>query len=118
MPISKEEAVGQIIGVLFAGSETTANMISECIYELAIQPHIQENLRSELKKFYSVHGRSPAFEDLMSATALPYLDAVARETVRTKAVLREIGRMVSVLSRLTFVLSSVDADYFRPFMMT
>jgi hypothetical protein len=38
----------------------------------------------------------------MSASALPFLDAVTRETLRTKPALREVGRMV----RLYFLCSS------------
>ena len=62
-----------------------------------MQPHIQDKLRTELKAFQAQHGRFPGFEDLMSATTFPYLDAVMRETSRKKAVLREIGRMVNSL---------------------
>ncbi|KAF8994998.1 cytochrome P450 [Cyathus striatus] len=94
-PISKEEAIAQIIGVLFAGSETSANVISECLYELALQTDIQEKLRRELVKFNAEKGHFPGFEDFMSATALPYLDGVVRETLRTKAVLREINRIAA-----------------------
>lgn len=41
---------------------------------------------------------------MTSPTALPYLDAVVRETLRTKAVLREIGRMVSNVDKTQFFL--------------
>ena len=69
-------------------------VVQECIYELARNPAIQTRLRTELADFRSRHGRFPGFEDLMSGSALPYFEAVIRETLRTKAVLREIGRMV------------------------
>ncbi|KAF8494762.1 cytochrome P450 [Gautieria morchelliformis] len=92
-PISKDEAVARITSVMFAGSETTANVTSECIYELARNPGIQKQLRTELLDFQSRHARFPNFDDLMSGSALPYLEAVTRETLRTKAVLREIGRV-------------------------
>lgn len=36
----------------------------------------------------------PGVKDLLSPTTFPSLDAVIRESPRTKAVLREIGRMV------------------------
>lgn len=38
----------------------------------------------------------------MSGTALPYFEQVIRETLRTKAVLREIGRMVRILCIVEF----------------
>ncbi|PFH47745.1 hypothetical protein AMATHDRAFT_66969 [Amanita thiersii Skay4041] len=90
--ITKEEAVAQIIGILFAGSETTANMITECLYELANHSDIQTKLRQELAEFKATTGRDPGVEDISNASILPYLDAVTRETFRTKAVLREISR--------------------------
>jgi len=93
-PISKDEAVAQIIGLLFAGSETTANVIAECLYELSRQPAVQNKLREELFSFQATHGHEPTYDDLMSKTDLPYLDAVTQEIIRTKAVLTEISRAV------------------------
>ncbi|PFH47746.1 hypothetical protein AMATHDRAFT_42724 [Amanita thiersii Skay4041] len=82
----------QIIGILFAGSETTANMIAECIYELAAHPHIQMKLRQELAAFKAATGRDPGIEDILNGSVLPYFDAVSRETFRTKSVLRQVSR--------------------------
>ncbi|PBK62201.1 cytochrome P450 [Armillaria solidipes] len=81
---------GQIIGILFAGSETTANVITECLYEMARNPSIQRRLRTELIDFEVTNGHKPAHEDLINSS-LPYLDAVTWETMRTKAVLTEIS---------------------------
>ncbi|GJJ08426.1 hypothetical protein Clacol_002642 [Clathrus columnatus] len=92
-PISKEEAIAQIIGVMFAGSETTANVVVECLYELAKHPSIQTRLREEFHSFQAQSGHFPTYEELMNGSSLPYFEAVIRETLRTKAVLREIGRM-------------------------
>ncbi|KAF8462798.1 cytochrome P450 [Gautieria morchelliformis] len=96
--ISKEEAVAQ-----------------ECIYELARNPGIQKQLRTELMDFQSRHGRFPNFEDLMSWSALPYLEAVTRETLRTKAVLREIGRVAveDDIIPLHFPISTTGAKEVR-----
>ncbi|KAK0185513.1 cytochrome P450 [Armillaria mellea] len=92
--IAPDVAVAQIIGVLFAGSETTANVITECLYEMACNPSIQRRLRTELIDFEVATGRKPAHEDLINSS-LPYLDAVTRETMRTKAVLTEISRVAA-----------------------
>ncbi|KAJ3846583.1 cytochrome P450 [Lentinula lateritia] len=91
-PISQEEAVAQIIGILFAGSETTANVICECFHELARQPEIQHRLREELSRFEALHGHPPGHDDLMNPAVLPYFDAVTKETMRTKAILVNISR--------------------------
>ncbi|PCH41962.1 cytochrome P450 [Wolfiporia cocos MD-104 SS10] len=90
--MSRDRAIAQIVGVLFAGYETTANVIGECLYELARCPQVQEKLRKELVQFISKTGREPTFDDLFIGTQLPYLDAVTRETLRTKAVLMVIAR--------------------------
>ncbi|TFY80391.1 hypothetical protein EWM64_g3618 [Hericium alpestre] len=92
--VSRDEAVAQLISILFAGSETVANVLGELLYELARQPAIQDKLRQELLDFQSKYGRSPNYEDLTKSTSntLPYLDAVTRETMRCKATLMDIAR--------------------------
>ncbi|EIN09200.1 cytochrome P450 [Punctularia strigosozonata HHB-11173 SS5] len=90
--LTKEEAIAQIIGILFAGSETVANVISELFLELARQPRIQDKLRDELLEFERRTGGPPKLDDLTSPTALPYLEAVTREVLRVKAVLMVISR--------------------------
>ncbi|KAI0960740.1 hypothetical protein AcV7_000040 [Taiwanofungus camphoratus] len=91
-PMDRDLAVAQIIGVIWAGHETTANVIVECLYELLRYPDIQNKLRDELLAFARMTGREPTYDDLTSGTHLFYLDAVTRETMRTKAVLMTITR--------------------------
>ncbi|KAK1225670.1 hypothetical protein PQX77_011384 [Marasmius sp. AFHP31] len=92
---SEDITVAHIIGVLFAGSETTANVIIDCFYELSTHPEIQKKLRAELSAFESTTGRQAGYEDLMSPTTLPYLDAVIREAIRTRAVLASVSRVAA-----------------------
>ena len=70
----------------------------ECLYELSEKPDVQDRLRKELLDFEAEVGRAPAYEEIMGAHCLPYLDAVVREACRTKAVLMEISRVVSIIS--------------------
>ncbi|KAH9942038.1 hypothetical protein B0H21DRAFT_824192 [Amylocystis lapponica] len=91
-PMEHDLAVGQIVGVLFAGYETTSNVTAECLYELARHPDIQTKLREELVGFAERTGHAPTFDDLMGGAQLEYLDAVTRETLRTKAPLVTIAR--------------------------
>ncbi len=109
----------QIIGILFAGSETIANVLGvgvlqildmpqsrnltilvlylqEFLYEMAHQPLIQQKLRQELTEFETQHGALPTFNDLLASgkDRLKYLDAVTMEVMRCKAVLMDIARMV------------------------
>ncbi|KZT02809.1 cytochrome P450 [Laetiporus sulphureus 93-53] len=82
-PMTRETAIGHLVGMLFAGYETTANVIAECLYELARQPRVQTRVQDELARFERNVGRKPTYDDLMSATHLIYFDAVTRETLRT-----------------------------------
>lgn len=56
---------------------------------------VQDKLRTELVEFERSSGRTPVYEDLMSVSTFPYLDAVIRELSRTKPVLMAITRGVS-----------------------
>ena len=70
-------------------------LAKEFLYEMAIQPHIQQKLREELLDFEAHHGAFPSFNDLTASGKehLRYLDAVTMETMRCKAVLMDISRM-------------------------
>ncbi|KAH9916921.1 cytochrome P450 [Fomitopsis serialis] len=89
--MDRDTAIANMCAVIFAGYETTANILSECLYELAKQPAIQDKLRAELEAFIEEKGREPNYDDL-TGSELPYLDAVAREAMRTKAVLLTVTR--------------------------
>ncbi|CCM04915.1 uncharacterized protein FIBRA_07112 [Fibroporia radiculosa] len=91
-PLDREQAIATIIGVIFAGYETTANVIIETLYELSRSPNMQTQLRNEIEAFCERTGREPTCDDLVNATQLPFLDAVVRESLRTKAVLTTIAR--------------------------
>lgn len=89
--LTDDELIGQMSTLLFAGFETTTYAISRILWLLASRPYAQARLRSEIraaKQAYLAEGRSPAeawedvslsYDDLM---ALPYLDALLRETLR------------------------------------
>ncbi|KAF9812294.1 hypothetical protein IEO21_06268 [Rhodonia placenta] len=77
--LSDAEVLAQIPTFLAAGHETTSNSTAWCLYALAQHPAVQSALRDEL---LSVPTDSPSMDDL---NALPYLDAVVRETMRLHA---------------------------------
>ena len=47
-----KEVVGQAIGMLLAGYETTANALAYTSYLLALNPDIQEKLQSEIDNYF------------------------------------------------------------------
>ncbi|TFY55370.1 hypothetical protein EVJ58_g8293 [Rhodofomes roseus] len=95
-PMDRGLAVANILAVIFAGYETTASAIGECLHELALQSTVQNKIRQELFSFADATGRDPTYDDLTSATQLPYLDAVARETMRTYPIVMNVTREASV----------------------
>ncbi|KAI0345465.1 cytochrome P450 [Trametopsis cervina] len=118
--ISKEDAVAEIIGLLFAGSETVANVMGEFLYEMAHQPLIQQKLRQELVDFESRHGPISSLTDLtvLGKDGLKYLDAVTMEIMRCKAVLMDISRMATVEDSIPLTTpipgSNKNAIHVRP----
>ncbi|KAH9894821.1 cytochrome P450 [Cubamyces lactineus] len=74
--LSDEDVLGQIPTFLLAGHESTATASTWALYALSQRPNIQQKLRQEL---LSVDTDTPTMDEL---NALPYLDAVVRETLR------------------------------------
>lgn len=62
-----------------AGHETTATAATWCLFALTQAPEVQTKLRQEL---HNVNTDNPDMDELV---ALPYLDAVVRETLRLHA---------------------------------
>ncbi|KAI0088306.1 cytochrome P450 [Irpex rosettiformis] len=93
--ISKDDAVAEIVGLLFVGSETVANVIGEFLHELAHHPRIQQTLRQEFVDFEAQHGFPPSFNDLMASgnERLKYLDAVMMESLRCKMPVMDVQRV-------------------------
>lgn len=78
--LTDEEVLAQVPTFLVAGHETTSNELSWCLLTLARYPDIQKRLREELQE---IPIDDPTMEEL---NALPYLDAVVRETMRVHGV--------------------------------
>ncbi|KAG5639458.1 hypothetical protein H0H81_001580 [Sphagnurus paluster] len=58
--------------------DTTSNALARTLFLLAQHPEVQEKLRREIKEAIEQYGEIP-HDELM---ALPYLDAICRETLR------------------------------------
>ncbi|KZT65827.1 cytochrome P450 [Daedalea quercina L-15889] len=77
--LSDEDVLAQVPTFLVAGHETTSNATTWCLYALTQAPDVQQRLREEL---FTVSTDNPTMDEL---NALPYLDAVVRETMRVHA---------------------------------
>lgn len=64
----------------FAAMDTTSNALSLTLWRLAQNPEAQKTLRKEILEAQEARGGGDiGYDDLV---ALPYLDAVCRETLR------------------------------------
>lgn len=70
-----------------AGHETTATTLTWMLFALTRAPHVQKKLRNEL---LDVPTSTPSFDEL---NALPYLDAVVRETLRLHSPVTTTSRI-------------------------
>ncbi|KAI0736683.1 cytochrome P450 [Fomitopsis betulina] len=77
--LSDEDVLAQVPTFLVAGHETTSSGTAWCLFALAQAPEVQVKLREEL---WSVQTENPTMDEL---NALPYLEAVVRETMRVHA---------------------------------
>jgi cytochrome P450 family 110 len=73
--MSDVELHDELMTLLFAGHETTATALSWAIYWINYLPEVKEKLLAELATL------DPAY-DAMTASRLPYLNAVCSETLR------------------------------------
>lgn len=76
--MSVEEMTANASNIVLGGSETTATLLSGCIYMLLRHPHIQEKIVAELRQ----HFTSSDDIDLFTVSHLTYMLAVLEETMR------------------------------------
>jgi cytochrome P450 len=85
-PVSDEHIRVELNSVLGAGHETTAVALAWALYELGRHPQEVLKLRTELESA----GGHP---DPNAVQALPYLDAIFKETIRLHPILAECARV-------------------------
>jgi len=77
--LSEEELMGQITTLTFAATDTTSTAISRTLHVLAQHKDVQDKLREEVRNARKENdGQDLGYDDLV---ALPYLDAVCRESL-------------------------------------
>jgi cytochrome P450 family 6 len=65
-----------------AGFETSSTTMTFCLYELAVNPDIQERLRAEIDKVLQKHGGNITYESIFE---MEYLEKVV-DGKKTKSV--------------------------------
>ncbi|KAF9043341.1 cytochrome P450 [Panaeolus papilionaceus] len=87
---SEEEIYAQIATFLFAGTETTSNGTACTLWLLSKHKDVQAKLRSEIREAIDNAGSGEIPHDEL--VALPYLDAICRETLRLYAPVWQLLR--------------------------
>ncbi|KAG7092972.1 hypothetical protein E1B28_009273 [Marasmius oreades] len=85
--LGDDEVIAQMSTLIFAAMDTTSNALSRILSLLATHPEVQAKLREELNDAFQ-DGDIP-YDQLVS---LPYLDAIARETLRVYPPLHRLLR--------------------------
>ncbi|KAI1790098.1 cytochrome P450 [Ganoderma leucocontextum] len=91
--LPEEEVLSQMGTFILAGVDTTSNALSRVLHLLCLSPDVQETLRTELREAQEQYGRDIPYDELC---ALPYLDAVCRETLRLHAPVNISAREATV----------------------
>ena len=71
--------------MILAGMDTTANSLARILEILADKPDCQEKLRAEIMGAVETDGED-GFVNFDKLMALPYLEAICRETLRLYVV--------------------------------
>ncbi|KII83611.1 hypothetical protein PLICRDRAFT_445033 [Plicaturopsis crispa FD-325 SS-3] len=85
-----EELIAQMSTLIFAAFDTTSSALSRILCLLAEHPEVQEKLRTEITEARQEKGDLD-YDDLV---ALPYLEAICRETLRVHAPVPFMSRTV------------------------
>ncbi|KAJ3559576.1 hypothetical protein NM688_g255 [Phlebia brevispora] len=92
--LSDEEMIAQMATLTLAGHETTANTLSWTLWELAKHPEYQTSMRAEIA---AARGKVVARGDtdfvLEDLEALPYCNAVLKETLRYHPAVYHLTRI-------------------------
>ncbi|TDL20266.1 cytochrome P450 [Rickenella mellea] len=83
------ELLAQMSTFMFAGHDTTSSALSRTLHNLALHPEVQAQLRHEIAQSQLFKGCF-SYEEL---NALPYLDAVYRETLRLNPPVNFMARI-------------------------
>lgn len=90
--VPQELFESQVYSMLFAGSETSAATVMFTLWQLALNPEVQDKLRAELLEAREKDGGNLSYETMHE---LRYLDMVFKETLRLWPVMPWMDRVAS-----------------------
>jgi cytochrome P450 len=127
--LTDEEIVSNVITLLMAGEDTTANTVTWMLHYLSLLPQVQARARQEVDAVLGAE----AMPTLAHLKQLPYVAGIAQEALRLRSpapvsyleanedtVVNEVavprGTAVMVLTRLPCLDNAYfgDAEHFRP----
>lgn len=97
-PMSDVALRDELMTLLAAGHETSATVLPWAFHFLATDSEVQERAHEEIVRVLG-GGAGDAF-DAAAVNALPYLDAILKETMRRRPVIAGIGRILTEDHRL------------------
>ncbi len=83
LTITNEELIGNVLTILLAGEDTTANSLAWVVYFLVQHPKVLDKMRQECERVFSGQKRHPSYEEQED---LKYIEAVIKETIRLRPV--------------------------------
>jgi len=89
--LSREEIIDNALILIFAGSETSASILTNAMMFLGLHPHVWMKLVTEQQKLLQMHGESLTTQ-VLDASSAPFLDAILKETLRMRTVVGGIPR--------------------------
>ncbi|XP_001361452.2 probable cytochrome P450 6a13 [Drosophila pseudoobscura] len=90
--LSFEQIAAQAMVFFLAGFDTSSTTMSFCLYELALNPDVQDRLRSEILEVLAKNNHQQTYESIQE---MPYLDQVVAETLRKYPILPHIVRQTT-----------------------
>ncbi|XP_061396405.1 probable cytochrome P450 6a13 [Musca vetustissima] len=88
--LTLEQLAAQAMVFFLAGFDTSSTTISFCLYELALNPEVQEKLRQEIGEVLEKNNNELSYEVLKE---MKYLDMVISETLRKYSVTPHLVRL-------------------------
>ncbi|KAF8199601.1 cytochrome P450 [Pholiota molesta] len=110
--LTEEELLGQVSTLTFAAMDTTSAALSRILFLLTRHQDVQDKLRQEIRVARKEHGGDLAYDQL---TAMPYLDAVCRETLRLYPPVSTVQRTTrqDVVLPLSTPIRGLDGEEIR-----